>query len=47
MGVSGDSWTERRWVWRLVGMVVGELYGDTGGGAGRSGWVADGENNVM
>ena len=27
MSVSGDSWTEQRWAWRLVGVVVGELGG--------------------
>ena len=27
MGVSGSSWTERRWAWRLVGVVPGESGG--------------------
>ena len=31
--MSGSNWTERRWAWRLVGVVAGEL------GGGGSGWV--------
>ena len=39
MGVSGDSWTERRGARRLVGVAVGEL---GGGGSGRVFGTMDG-----
>jgi hypothetical protein len=40
VGVSGGSWTEQKWAWRLVGVVVGER----GGGSGQVFGMMDGSD---